>query len=153
MPRSLFRVLAIVATLGLLASLGTATVSAASPNATRVYFVQMTGAQEFPGPGDPDASGEGIIIVNPNNDTVCFLLQWRDIDGTVTAAHIHPGEAGTANPPNVPFFSGEFDSTDRARGCVPGNGFTDDINLNPSAFYVNVHSDEFGPGAIRDQLA
>ena len=154
MPRPLIRLLAILAALAVLASISTAAVSAASPNATRVYLVQMDGAQEAPGPGDPDATGEAILIVNPNNDTVCFLMRWRDIDGTVSAAHIHNGPAGSPAGVVVPLFTGPLDGTDQIRGCVSDNGWSDAINANPSGFYVNVHSlPNFGPGAIRGQLA
>ena len=153
MPRPLFRLLAVLAALGLLATLGTASVTAVSTNATRVYLVLMTGAQEAPGPGDPDASGEAILIVNPNNDTVCFLMRWRDINGTVSAAHIHNGAAGSPAGVVVPLFTGPLDGTDMIRGCVPDNGWSDEINENPPGFYVNVHSlPDFAGGAIRGQL-
>ena len=95
-----------------------------------------------------------ILIVNPNTDTVCFLTRWQDIDGTVVAAHIHNGVAGVAAGVVVPLFAGEFAGTDMVRGCVDGAGWTDDINLNPAGFYVNIHSaPDFVPGAIRAQLA
>jgi hypothetical protein len=153
MPRPLTRLLVILAVLGLLASVAAAPAAAASANATRVYLIEMDGAQEAPGPGDPDASGEAIVIVNPNNDTVCFLMRWRDIDGTVTASHIHNGPAGVPAGVVVPLFvSASFDGTGQARGCVTDNGWADAINANPSGFYVNVHSTEFPPGAIRGQL-
>jgi hypothetical protein len=102
--------------------------------------------------GDPDASGEMILIVNPNNDTVCFLTRWRNIDGTVVAAHIHNGVAGVPAGVVVPLFAGQFAGTDQLRGCVAGNGWTDDINANPAGFYVNIHSTTFPAGAIRAQL-
>ena len=153
MPRPILRLLVVLMTVGLLASLTVGVATAASDSATRVYRVALDGSQEAPGPGDPDASGAAIVIVNPNNDTVCFLMKWSDIDGTVTASHIHNGPAGSPAGVVVPLFvNATFDGTGMARGCVPGNGWTDDINANPAGFYVNVHSTVFPPGAIRGQL-
>jgi hypothetical protein len=157
--RQFTRLLAISVALGLVAALGAGSVSAASDNATQVYRVAMDGSHEATPTcappdvcGDPDASGEAILIVNPNTDTVCFLARWRDIDGTVVAAHIHNGVAGVPAGVIVPLFAGTFDGTDQVRACVAGLGWTDDINANPAGFYVNVHSTVFQPGAIRAQL-
>ena len=160
MPRPFMRLLALLAAIGLIASLGAGSASAASPNATQIYRLSLSGDQEATPTcapptvcGDPDASGEMILIVNPNTDTVCFLTRWRDIDGTVVAAHIHNGVAGVPAGVVVPLFAGAFDGSDQLRGCVAGMGWTDDINANPAGFYVNIHSVPlFGPGAIRGQL-
>ena len=159
MPKPLIRMLAMLAVIGLIASLGAGAASAAPPQATQVYRLSLTGDQEATPTcappeicGDPDASGEMIVIVNPNTDTVCFLTRWRGIDGTVTAAHIHNGVVGVPAGVVVPLFAGEFAGTAQLRGCVAGNGMTDDINANPAGFYVNIHSTAFPPGAIRAQL-
>jgi hypothetical protein len=159
MPKPLIRLLAVLATVGLIASLGAGAAAAAAPQATEVYRLSLTGDQEATATcappavcGDPDASGEMILIVNPNNDTVCFLTRWRNIDGTVVAAHIHNGVAGVPAGVVVPLFAGQFAGTDKLRGCVAGNSWTDDINANPAGFYVNIHSTTFPAGAIRAQL-
>jgi hypothetical protein len=159
MPKPLIRLLAMLAVIGLLTSLGAGTAAAASPNATQIYRVALTGDQEATPTcapptvcGDPDAGGAMILIVNTNTDTVCFLARWSDIDGTVVAAHIHNGVAGVPAGVVVPLFAGTFDGTDQLRGCVAGLGWTDDINANPSGFYVNVHSTVYPAGAIRAQL-
>jgi hypothetical protein len=158
--RPLTRLLAILAALGLVTTLGAGSVSAASDRATQVYRVAMDGSHEATPTcappdvcGDPDASGEAILIVNPNTDQVCFLMRWRDIDGTVVAAHIHNGVVGVPAGVVVPLFQpATFEGTDMARGCVSGNGWTDDIIANPAGFYVNVHSTVYQAGAIRGQL-
>jgi hypothetical protein len=160
MPKPVMRLIAMLAVLGLLGSLAVGTVSASSDSATRVYIVAMDGSQEATPTcappdvcGDPDASGQAIMIVNPNIDQVCFLMRWRDIDGTVVAAHIHNGVVGVPAGVVVPLFQPvTLDGTDMARGCVAGNGWTDDINANPAGFYVNAHSTVFPAGAIRGQL-
>ena len=93
-----------------------------------------------------------IVLVLPRKDVVCFVTKWRDIDGTVVAAHIHPAPVGVPGPVAVPLFSGTFDGTDRTRGCVPALGYADDLVTNPSGFYVNIHSSVYPPGAVRAQL-
>jgi hypothetical protein len=159
MPKPLIRLVTVLAMIGLLGSLGAGAVSAAPPNATQIYKVFMTGDQEATPTcappdvcGDPDASGAMLIVVNPNTDTVCFLTRWSDIDGTVVAAHIHNGAVGVPAGVVVPLFAGSFGGSDRLRGCVPGFGWTDDINANPAGFYVNIHSTVYPAGAIRGQL-
>ena len=69
----------------------TLSVSAVSAESQRAFAgrISMTGAAEVPGPGDPDASGTAIIVIVPALDRVCWMLSWDDIDGTVSAAHIH----------------------------------------------------------------
>ena len=124
-----------------------------------VFSTLMTGAAEVPGPGDGDASGHATVIIRPETDTVCWVLAWNRIDVTaegpgVVAAHIHgPADTHTAVPPVVTFFQGvPHGSTDTDRGCTTSTEWADAIVADPSMFYVNVHSDVFGPGAIRGQL-
>ena len=114
----------------------------------------MVGAEEAPGPGDPDASGHASFTLNQGQGTICFDLSWADIDGTVVAAHIHPAPAGEPGPVAVPLFEGAFAGTDSASGCATDvdRALVKDIRKKPSDYYVNVHSDVFRPGAIRGQL-
>jgi hypothetical protein len=52
----------------------------------------------------------------------------------------------------VPLFAGSFAGTDMLRGCVSANGLASAIIANPSAYYVNIHSTVYPPGAVRAQL-
>jgi hypothetical protein len=115
----------------------------------------LTGAEEIPGPGDPDASGTTDIRLNQGQGTVCFTATWANIDGTVFAGHIHRGAAGVAGPILVTLLSGSFSGTDAASGCVENvdAALIKEFRQNPSAFYVNIHSDVFPGGAIRGQLS
>ena len=154
MPR--FRILLAIAMAVMLTALSVASVAAADPP-VRVYRLVLTGDQEVcevPATcGDPDAIGQMILIVNSVTDTVCFGTRWSDIDGMVTAAHIHLAPAGVAGDVVVPLFVGvSLPGTSQLRGCVDGLGWTDDINAEPAAFYVNIHSTVFPAGAIRAQL-
>ena len=127
--------------------------------ATGVYRLTLTGDQEATPTcsppavcGDPDAVGAAILIVNPVRGTVCFLSRWAGIDGTVVAAHIHLAPEGVPGGVVVPLFAGTFDGSDKTRGCVSANGLADDIIGDPSAYYINIHSTVYQPGAIRAQL-
>ncbi len=150
--------LAMLAALAMLLSVTVGTASAAGPQA-EVYRLALTGDQEATATcapptvcGDPDAAGRMILVVIPARDVVCFTTRWRDIDGTVVAAHIHRGPVGVAAPVVVPLFAGTFDGSDRTRACMPANGLADEINDDPAAFYVNIHSTVYPPGAIRAQM-
>jgi CHRD domain-containing protein len=114
----------------------------------------MSGAEEAPAPGDDDATGTAHLTLNQGTGTVCYDLSWANIDGTVTAAHIHRGPAGQAGPVVVPLFVGQsFAGTGSDSGCVTSDrALIKDIRKNPTAYYVNVHSTTFPAGAIRGQL-
>ena len=135
-----------------------ATLTAGAALAARPIFVfqtVMTGAAEVPGPGDPDAIGHATVMIRPADDSVCWVLSWNRVNGTVVAAHIHgPATSAQAMPPIVTFFMGVLhDGTDTDRGCTTSAAWADAIAADPGAFYVNVHSTpDFGPGAIRGQL-
>jgi hypothetical protein len=120
----------------------------------RPLSATMTGAQEVPGPGDPDGSGIAMIWLNQGQGTVCWFISVEDITLPATAAHIHPGAAGVANSPIVNLGAPGADGT--STGCtedVPRD-LIKDIRQNPESYYVNVHTlPDFGPGAVRGQLA
>ena len=123
----------------------------------RVLKTDLTGAEEAPGPGDANATGDALIKVPRihSNSRLCFKLNWAGIDGTVTAAHIHRGAVGVPGGVVVPLFVGQsFAGTGDSRGCIRGvdSELTKDINRNPTNYYVNVHSTVFPAGAIRGQL-
>ena len=122
----------------------------------RPLSTTLTGAEEAPGPGDPDASGFASLTLNEGQGEVCFDLSWQDIDGTVTASHIHEAPPGSPGPIVVPLFVDQmYEGTGTASGCVSGvdRGLIKAIRQDPAAFYVNIHSTAFPAGAIRGQLS
>ena len=122
----------------------------------RPLSTDLSGAEEAPGPGDANATGNADLTLNQGQGEVCFDLNWADIDGAVFAAHIHVGEAGEPGPIVVPLFMTLLPGDDGgASGCVGGVDpeLIKDIRKDPSAYYVNVHSlPGFAAGAIRGQL-
>jgi CHRD domain-containing protein len=145
------RVLFLAATLGMVALLA---MGAPALGEGRPFATTLTGAAEVPGPGDPDATGTAFITLNQGQGEVCFDLSWAGIDGTVTAAHIHIGSATEAGPVVVGLFTGAFEGTDSASGCVSASEeLIKAIRQDPENYYVNIHSTVFPAGAVRGQLA
>jgi hypothetical protein len=128
---------------------------AAADDGGRPLSTTLTGAEEAPGPGDPNATGQADLTLNQGQNEVCFTISWADVDGEVFAGHIHVGAAGSAGPIVVTLFTGAFAGTDSVTGCAEGvdKDLLKAIRQDPSAYYVNVHSrPNFPGGAVRGQL-
>ena len=137
----------LVVVLGL-AALMTASVATASAGG-RPMVVQMDGAQEAPGPGDPDGSGTAWFWINPGQGTVCYVLEVSNIE-PATAAHIHVAPAGVPGPVVVPLAAPTSGSSS---GCTTADReLLVAILVDPAAYYVNVHNAPFPGGAVRGQL-
>jgi hypothetical protein len=155
-PRRTSLLIAILSSLVLLFSLSVSTVSAAHPGA-HIFVVELTGAAEVPGPGDPDATATAELLVVPAANLICYRLTWQGIDGTVFGAHIHEGAVGVAGPVVVTLFGGPlgpstaFSGTGSFQSCTR-SAEADDIAANPANYYVNIHSDVYPNGAVRGQL-
>lgn len=147
------RPLAVLASVVAAVVLAVAGVAAADGG--RPLSTSLTGAEEAPGPGDPNATGQADLRLNQGQNEVCFDISWADIDGEVFAGHIHVGPAGSPGPIVVTLFTGSFAGTDSVSGCAQGvdAALIKAIRHDPSAYYVNVHSrPNFPGGAVRGQL-
>lgn len=120
--------------------------AAATASAQVLYFeVPLDGAQEFPGPGDPDGSGLARLWF----DTVATAVTWditvANIALPITADHIHIASAGASGPVRIDFMS-----------SLQGGPVVDpdvaSVLANPSSYYVNVHNADYPAGAVRGQL-
>lgn len=135
---------------------GAGPAASGTPRVTPLVTV-LTGAQEAPGPGDPDGRGAFAGVIK--GDTLCYALVATRIE-TATAAHIHvapPGEPG-------PIVVGLNTPNRTSPGCIEAVPDAQDTTMtlseselaaivaDPSDFYVNVHNASFQPGAIRGQL-
>jgi hypothetical protein len=120
----------------------------------RPLSAEMTGAQEVPGPGDPDGSGTVSFTMNPGRGEICFEVTSENLTMPVIAAHIHPGQAGVAGAPLVFLLpAGTSDADGDFSGCATADRATvKDILQRPWAYYVNLHTTDFPAGAIRGQL-
>ena len=128
---------------------------AAAEDGGRLLSTSLTGAEEAPNPGDPDATGQADLTLNQGLNQVCFDISWADVDGEVFASHIHVGPAEEAGPVVVTLFTGSFTGTGSRSGCVENVDaeLIKAIRHDPTAYYVNVHSrPNFPGGAVRGQL-
>ncbi len=110
------------------------------------YVALMNGANEVPGPGDPDGIGIGTLVIDNVANTVSWSFLVNSIALPLTGAHIHTGAAGVAGGVIVSFSS-----------QLSGNGLADaDLAMitpvSAPNFYLNLHNGGFPGGAIRGQL-
>lgn len=116
----------------------------------RLFVVAMTGAEEAPGPGDPDGSGTARITLNAGQKEVCFALTVEDI-APATAAHIHEAPPGVPGPIVVGL---QPPTSGSSMACVEASrDVIVEILKDPGQYYVNVHNAEFPAGAVRGQLS
>lgn len=112
----------------------------------------LNGAEEVPGPGDPN--GKGFITLDVFlTGTICYEAKVQAIAG-VAAAHIHEADAGSFGPVAVNL---RPDLAERQGNklsyCVSTTpAVAADIIANPTDYYVNVHNATYPAGAIRGQL-
>jgi CHRD domain len=156
--RAVVLAVALVSGLALLAAPAAAAGASTSRTSGKVTRLAATlsGANEIPGPGDPD--GRGKAVVRLSGTTACYLLEWSGI-GAPTAAHIHQGGAGVAGPVVVLFFQPGTNAASlpgtlsSVAGCVDVDpALAGRIAASPRDWYVNIHTADFAAGAIRGQL-
>ena len=142
--------------LGLTLLAAPASGSGSGPGKVTRLAATLKGANEVPGPGDPD--GRGRAFVGLAGDRACFALEWSGI-GAPTAAHIHDGRAGVAGPVVVLFFQPGTNAASlpgtlsSVAGCVDVDpALARRIAARPRDWYVNIHTADFPAGAIRGQL-
>jgi hypothetical protein len=138
----------------LLASLAFASMAGvASASAHTNFTPSLSGAEEAPGPGDPNGKGFASLDVYPNG-TICYTGKVQAIGRQITGAHIHVGPAGSPGPVVVdldPF--GASVTGNMVSHCVVTTAeIAAAIIADPSAYYVNAHTTAFPGGAIRGQL-
>jgi hypothetical protein len=129
---------------------------AAQPAAatTITYSLNMTGAQEVPGPGDPDGIATGTLTVNDATGDISWSFTYANITAP-TAMHIHGPSAPAGVAAGV--FVGLGVTTSGGAGTLISAVTTTTtnaaaINASPSGFYVNIHNAAFPAGAVRGQL-
>lgn len=127
--------------------------SSAAANGGRPFTTVLLGANEAPGPGDPDGIGTAQLTLNPGQGEVCFDLSVTGIVLPATGAHIHEAPVGSPGPIRVGLIPP--DATGHSSGCVENVSRERilDIIKNPENYYVNVHNSVYPAGALRGQLS
>ncbi len=114
-------------------------------------FANMSGANEVPGPGDPDGSGAAVITFNQGRGEICWAIAVTGIALPATGAHIHIGDVTSSG--GVVVALSPPDETGFSSGCADVDPeMVKEIRKDPDGYYVNVHSTEFPAGAVRGQL-
>jgi hypothetical protein len=128
----------------------------ATPAATapRTLMVAMRAAEEVPA-SDSRAYGFVWLTFNPNSTVEVKARIWNPGCETFVAGHVHIAPPGSPGPVVIPLFSG---SVKQQRETLRGRAVVDPalvqaILADPGAYYVNYHSLEHPPGAIRGQLS
>lgn len=140
------------------------------------FRAKLTGAQEVPGPGNPDADGRFQIAFNKDMNEAEFTLTVRDLD-SVFRAHLHCAPVGVAGPifvhlmGDLPVAVGSgvqarqnIDGKWLSNATLTDQSFTNTTTAcgdtladlvdaaNAGNVYVNVHTVDLPAGAIRGQL-
>jgi hypothetical protein len=122
-------------------------------SAGRPFTVTLAGANEIPGPGDPDATGTAKLRLNQGQGTISFEISVANITLPAIGAHIHVGTATEAGPVVVALTPP--DASGHSSGEVTADPeLIKAIRQNPENYYVNVHTTPlYEAGALRGQLS
>ena len=108
----------------------------------------LSGDQEVPGPGAPNAFGTANLFSDPANGRLCYRLGYDGINRP-SMAHIHRGGPGQNGQPVIDLHV----DANGDEGCVAGDpAVLHSIAEHPEAFYLNLHTPDYPDGAIRGQL-
>ena len=116
----------------------------------RTDFLATLNGDNLPGGGDSDGWGRVQVEISDTRNRLCADLEVRSI-AEVTSAQVYRGGPGEPGEPvaSLERPRGDNDSWD----CKEiGAALAQEIQSNPSAFYVSVATAEFPNGAIRGQL-
>ena len=118
-------------------------------NGGRTLSTDLNGAEEVPGPGDPDGSGFATLRLNPGLGEICYSITVSGI-GPGAEAHIHEATSGQDGPAIIGLKLLPDGSTS---GCVRATrSLIYKISRNPSDYYVHIHDREHPHGALRGQI-
>jgi hypothetical protein len=138
-------------TVGVAGVLATLLIATAALAAETTLTTTLRGGDAEVPPGDPDGSGSASVTIDPATGQVCWEITVMNIM-PATASHIHVGEAGVAGGVVVPLDTDGFEGS--SEGCVEDQD-ADALQAiidDPAGHYVNVHTSDYGGGAVRGQL-
>ena len=120
--------------------------------ATVVFQIPLDPGQESPAPAGADNStGQATVSLDLDASTVTVAGSYENMSSNVVAAHIH-GLAGVGENAGVIV---PLDTSGGTSGTVSGSGAlsADDLQgVLDGRTYVNIHTQNNGPGEIRGQI-
>lgn len=135
----------------LLTSLGALGMLFASGPAMAAEFHAILNGSKLPSGGDADGWGRVKFHVDDSLNRLCADFEVRAV-GKVTGVDIYRGEPGDTSSPVV-----RLDTPDDDRDSTDcdkiGDSLADEIQADPSNFYVHVRTIEYPRGALAGQLA
>lgn len=111
-----------------------------------VFKAHLSARSEVPA-NDSTAMGGGVFILDRTNNVLLFFVNYTELEGVRTGAHIHgPAGAGVNAPimislPDTKPITGSASVTEAQEAA-----------LMSGQTYINVHSDAYPNGEIRGQL-
>jgi len=120
--------------------------SAFPANAGALYTAAFDGSQAIP-PTDSEATGEGEFYLSADESRLHIRLRIRDLEGTMTACHVHQGRPGVYG--SQLFHIGVFEDSVTADWNITNYGRT---NLKNGELFVLIHTEENPNGEIRGQI-
>lgn len=119
------------------------------------FTVPLSGKEEVNfahpsgGTGDPRASGQVKLSIDPENKQVCYDFKLSGAAEPMMA-HIHEGAPLRNGPPVIILFTGTGMSL---ADCAPSTrSQLSEIVADPSHYYVSLDTTQFPDGALRGQL-
>jgi predicted lipoprotein with Yx(FWY)xxD motif len=148
------RIALIVAVLGLMAV--PSSVAAVDPTQP-AYGGPLTGAQENPAVAT-SATGQGTVVISADGSTITYIVTYSGLSGTLNAAHIHTGAAGSNGGVILPLVAGPSPMTGTltaanfsASGAV--TTFAQAVAaIRAGTTYFNLHTTANPGGEIRGQI-
>jgi Cu/Zn superoxide dismutase len=120
------------------------------------FVAVLSADEEVPHCAAATDAARGLAVFHVTNETtgtVEFTLVANNLPGNPVAAHIHIAPKGTAGP----VVQSLSPTPGEENGVIKQGSFTNPalvaaIQANPSAYYVNVHSNICPAGVIRGQF-
>ena len=124
--------------------------------ATASFATSMSGAEEAP-PQNAADSGSLKMTIDLVTNSLCYDMTWSITStmggGPVTAATIQNAPAGVNGPVVINLGLGGVPLNAHVAGCVGApHPVLEAIVIDPSQYYMNIHTTERPGGAIRGQL-
>lgn len=131
--------------------------AAASLTATGTALANPGGTPAIPLNTEQETTGSntgasGFFTYTISGTQLCYTLTARNLSADAVAAHIHLGPRHVAGPVVIPLMVGTGTSFTRSACTTASEALLANIQADPKAYYVNVHTPNFPGGEIRGQL-